>query len=639
MATLTAPSPSQDSLLATISRWAVALLALVAIATSSVGLILGAIELTYRDTIYPGLSVHGISIAGLTKAQAIDRLSAQFTYPQLPSFTFRYKDQSWTASPSQLGVQFEVSQTVDRAYAFGRSGNLSQDLQDQFSSWYSGNDLAPVVIYDQQHATDYLAGIASQIDAPPVEASLAITGIQVAVTPGQYGYTVNIDKTLQLITEPLRRLGSADTQLVIDEYKPGVMDASAQAAIAQQILSQPLVLTVDQPHDGDPGPWTFTPEQLATLLTIQRVDDSAGARYEVALNAAQLQPFLETLAPKLELKPRDARFFFNDDTKELNIIPGKEAIDGRTLNVAATLQSINAQVVTGAHSIPLVFDIQKPQIGNDTKAADLGITGLVSSQVTYYAGSSAERANNIAVGAAAFHGILIPPGGTFSFDTWLGDISLDTGFSEALIIFGGRTIQGVGGGICQVSTTAFRAAWFGGYPIVERHSHAYQVHWYDHGTGVTPAGNTSWNGSGLDATIFSPVADMQFVNDRASWLLIETYIYGNNQVQFKFYSNDDGRQVTVDQVHVSDVVPAPPDKYEVNPDLAEGEIKQTDYAADGANTSVHRVVVKDGQTLYDDTLQTHYLPWQAVWDYGPGTTLPVPVDENGIVITDPTPAP
>ncbi len=611
MTTLTAPA--QESPFAALARWLTALAAVFAIAASSAGIALGTLEVHYAETIYPGMTVYGIDLSGLTRAEAIDRLSSQFTYPQSPSFTFRYNDRAWTATPAQLGVTFAVQETVDRAYAYGRSGDWWLDFQDQFWSWYEGADIAPVVVYDPTRAADYLQGIAKEIDTPPVEASLSVNGTQVVVTPGQFGYTVNVEKTLALIADPIQRLGTADVALIIDEYKPGVLDASAQAAIAQRILSQPLTLTNADPRPGDPGPWTFEQAQLATMLIIQRVEDANGARYEVALDASQLAPFLETLAPQLEVKSQNARFIFNDETRELEVIPGQEAIDGRVLDVAATVQTINAQAVQGAHTIPLVFNIIKPQIGNDTQAADLGITGLVpgGDQITYFAGSGPERQNNIRVGASAFHGVLIPPGGTFSFNEVLGDISLDTGFSEALIIYAGRTIKGVGGGICQVSTTAFRAAFFGGYPIVERHSHAYRVGYYERGFGP-----------GLDATIFSPVADFKFINDRQAWLLIETYVYNNQTLQFKFYSADDGRKVTVSAPEVKNVVPAPQDKYEENADLKEGEIKQVDWAAPGSDTTVWRKVERDGQVLWEDVIKTHYLPWQAVFQYGPGATLP-----------------
>ncbi|MBM4422115.1 MAG: hypothetical protein FJ030_01830 [Chloroflexi bacterium] len=620
MATITAPA--QEPPFAFIGRMLAGMASVAAIALSSAGIALGIAQILYANSIYPGVTVHGIDLSGLNRAQAVEKLSREFAYPQTPAFIFRYHDHSWTTTPAQLGVAFAVEETASRAFAYGRSGDWWPDLQDQFWAWYEGTDIAPIVVYDPARATATLGDIASEVDTPSVEASLTVTGTQVVVTPGQFGYTVNIAATLEQIAEPIRALGGADVTLVIDEHKPAVLDASAQAAIAERILSQPLTLTVSEPRPGDPGPWAFPQDQLATMLIIQRVEEANSARYEVALDSSRLAPFLETLAPQLEVKPKNARFIFNDDTRELEVIPGFEPVDGRTLDVAATLQNINAQAVQGAHTIPLVFIITPPEVGNHTTAADLGITGLVSDQLTYFVGSSAERQNNIRVGAAAFHGILIPPGGMFSFNEWLGDISLDTGFSEALIIYAGRTIKGVGGGICQVSTTAFRAAFFGGYPIMERHSHAYRVGYYERGFGP-----------GLDATIFSPVADFQFTNDRNAWLLIETYIYANQTLQFKFYSADDGRKVTVSAPEVKNIVTHPPDRYEENPELKEGEIKKVDFEADGADTTVWRKVERDGQVLWEDVIKTHYLPWQAVFQYGPGTQLSVTLNEKGEVVT------
>ena len=633
MASISAPLPSQESPLASVARWLSAAACLLVIVASCAGIALGIFQLAYAHSVYPGVTAGGVDLSGLSRTEAIDLLSRSFAYTRTPAFTFRDRDKTWQATPGELGATFAVEATADRAFAYGRSGDLWADAQDQFWAWYEGADIAPIVQFDPARAASYFDRIAAEVNTPTREASLTVNGTQVSVTPGAYGRTVNVPATVANFLEPLRVLGTADLPLVVDEYRPGVLDASEQAAIATAILSQPLTLVIDKPLPGDPGPWVFQPAQLASMLIIHRVEDANGARYEVALDAAQLTPFLDTVAPLVATTPQDARFTFNDDTHELDIIPGKEAHDGRALDVAATVQNINAQVVTGAHTIPLVFAITAPQIGNGAKAADLGITGLVSSQSTYFTGSSAERIGNIRTGAAAFLGVLIPPGGTFSFDTLLGDISLDTGFSEALIIYAGRTIKGVGGGICQVSTTAFRAAFFGGYPIMERHSHAYQVHYYDRGTGQTPAGPTSWNGPGLDATIFSPVVDFQFTNDRQAWLLIETYVYNNNQLQFKFYSADDGRQVTIDGPDITNVIPAPPDKYEENPDLATGEVKQVDYKEDGADTLVRRKVERDGKVLWEDAIRTHYLPWQAVYQYGPGTTLP-----EG-ALGEPTPTP
>jgi vancomycin resistance protein YoaR len=627
MSSLTAPS--SESFETVFARWLGGIFSMLVIVASCLGMFVGGFQIVYANSIYPGVSVHGINLSGLSREAAVDKLSREFTYATKTNFLLRDGDKTWNATPAQLGATFDVKTTADAAFAYGRSGKLDLDLIDQFWAWYEGNDIAPIITFDSNRGAAFLKTIATQIDRAAVEASLTVSGTDVKVTQGIFGRTVNPEKTLTKIIPSLRALTTTEVTLVIDEYRPAVMDATQQAALAKQILSQPLSLIIEKPNKGDPGPWVFDQRQLAAMLTINRVEDAQGARYVVGLDSKQLLPFLQTLAPKLETKTKDARYIFNDERKELVPLAGQEAVDGRELDSAATIKLINEKLLAGQHSVPLVFKITKPKLHNNVKAAELGITGLVSSQVTSFKGSSAERLNNIRTGAGQFHGVMIPPGGTFSFNEFLGDISLDKGFSEALIIYAGKTIKGVGGGICQVSTTAFRAAFFGGYPIVERHSHAYRVIYYERQT-------PSWTGPGLDAAIFSPDADFKFRNDREAWLLIETYILPSaGTVQFKFYSADDGRKVKVSPAEIRNEIPAPKDLYELDPKLKKDEIRQIDYSADGADTSVTRKVEKDGKTLFENTIKTHYLPWQAVFQYGPDSKLP----EGVIVAPTPTPKP
>jgi vancomycin resistance protein YoaR len=337
-----------------------------------------------------------------------------------------------------------------------------------------------------------------------------------------------------------------------------------------------------------------------------------------------LRTFLEPLVAELERPARNARFIFNDETRQLEVI--EPAFEERHLDVEATIAQINQELAKNVHTIPLVFQIKPPEVTAEATAGQLGISELVSEQSTYFVGSSVERINNIKVAAARFHGLLIPPNAVFSFNEHIGDVSLDTGFAEALIIYGGRTIRGVGGGVCQVSTTVFRAAYFGGFPIVERNSHAYRVGYYERGD--------TWRGPGLDATVFAPLVDFKFKNDTPYWLLMETYVNPNaSRITWKFYSTSDGREVMVNPPDVQNVVPAPEPVYEENPELAQGEIKQVDYAADGADVAVVRTITRDGIQINPDErpVRTHYQPWRAVFEYGPGT--------EGIPTPAPTPEP
>jgi vancomycin resistance protein YoaR len=216
----------------------------------------------------------------------------------------------------------------------------------------------------------------------------------------------------------------------------------------------------------------------------------------------------------------------------------------------------------------------------------------------------------------------VPPGGTFSMADVMGDVSLDTGYEEAWIIYGNRTIKGVGGGVCQVSTTLFRTVFFGGFPVVERHPHAYRVGYYEQNA----AGSHNTRMAGLDATVYVPVVDFKFTNDTPNWLLMETYtnVQGRS-LTWKFYSTSDGRSMDWDTSGLQNVEDPPEPLYQENPDLAKGEINQVDWAVEGADVSVDRTVYRDGEVYFEDSFITHYMPWRAIFEYGPGTKIP---DQN-----------
>ena len=285
------------------------------------------------------------------------------------------------------------------------------------------------------------------------------------------------------------------------------------------------------------------------------------------------------------------------------------------------------RLLRGEHSIPLVINEDQPRVASTATAQDLGITQLVSAQTSYFYGSSAERMQNIEAAASQFHGILVAPGETFSMGEHMGDVSLENGFAEALIIYGGRTIKGVGGGVCQVSTTLFRTVFNAGFPVVERIPHAYRVGYYEQ----TPAGGNDPSLAGMDATVYFPLVDFKFTNDTPYWLLMETYFNSAGSLTWKFYSTSDGRTVTWDTTGVTNVVPAPPPAFEENPELRKNEMKQVDWAANGADVTVTRTVMRDGGVLFQDDFTTHYQPWQAICQYGPDSKNPEKLaDEKNI---------
>jgi len=568
-------------------------------------LVLGS-RLIFAGQALPGVNAAGLDLGGMNRAEIEQALGATLSYPQQGALLLGDQGQHWTAHPAELGVTVDLAGMADRALAVGRSGNLLQNLAQQLSAWNQGHALPAVVVFDQAAGAAYLQRLAAQIDRPQIEASLGVDGLQIEMRPGQIGRRLDVQASLQALTPFVASMHDTSLELMVEETPPLVLDASEQAALARSMVEQPLTLQAE-----GAGPWVLDAQMLAGMLRFNLVQNPQGAQYQVGLDPAQLAAFLEPLAPVLERRPQNARFIFNDDTRQLDLL--QEAVVGRSLDIPASLQAIESGLQQNRHQLDLVFQLEQPTVPSTATAAELGISQAVSVVSTYFGGSSPERVNNIRTASSAFHGLLVAPGETLAMGDVLGDISLDKGYSEALIIFGDRTIKGVGGGVCQVSTTLFRAAFMGGFEIVERYPHAYRVGYYEQGPGSP--------GPGLDATVFVPLVDFRFTNDTPNWLLMETYIYGT-QLLWKFYSSSDGRQVQVSGPRISNEVDAPEPLYKENPDLDEGEIEQVDYQADGMDVVVTRTVTRDGQVLHEDVVKTHYLPWRAIFEYGPGTELP-----------------
>jgi len=256
--------------------------------------------------------------------------------------------------------------------------------------------------------------------------------------------------------------------------------------------------------------------------------------------------------------------------------------------------------------LTLTSSIINPEI---TLAASntYGIEEEIAVGKSDYTHSIPQRVHNVILAASKFNGVIIPKGETFSFDTAVGDISSISGYQPAYIIKDGKTVLGDGGGVCQVSTTLFRAALNAGLPIIDRNAHAYRVGYYENDSKP-----------GLDATVFSPTVDLKIKNDTPASILIETEIdKENNLLYFHFYGKKDGRTAQVSNFALWDIVPAPPPMYQDDPTLKKGVVKQTDFAAAGAKASFsYKVVDAAGKTKIDQTFYSNYQAWKASYLVG-----------------------
>ncbi|MBN1247167.1 MAG: VanW family protein [Anaerolineae bacterium] len=600
------------------SRLLVVLTAIEVIAVVAIGWMLGP---GLDQRLLPGVWVWDASLGGMTVEEAAARLETTLPLHQPSIVLLGPEEQRWALSPADLGMSVNAEATLAQAYRVGHEQVGREVFAERIDVILNGTHLSPVLTWDADLARGVLNAVANELTLPAQDAAVRLQGAQVILEPGKVGRRMEVSATLQALLPALHALEPLEMVAPVTELPPAIDDAQAQVAIhiAEEMLAEPLTLLLSDPGEGDPGPWEIPPDVLAKMMTIHVQADQVS----VALDQAALAQQLGTLATALYRAPVDATFEFNTDTLEMTVTSSSRT--GREMDVAASVQKVNEMLRAGEHWVPLVIKTIEPEVPDTLTAEDLGIRELVAVGESYFTGSSSARDSNIRLGASKFDGVLIAPGEVFSFNEHLGDVTPEAGYDESYVIIGNRTVPGVGGGICQVATTAFRAAYFGGYPIIERWPHAYRVGYYEIG-GFGP---------GFDATIYSPVVDFRFQNDTPHHLLITTEVdAANSRLRFLFYSTDIGREVEQIGPEWGDPVSPGPPVYEYDASLPAGTVRKLESAHDGLSAVLGRVVRDaDGNVLYEDEFVSDFIPWPTRYAFGPGYVPPA----NAEVVGTPEP--
>lgn len=330
--------------------------------------------------------------------------------------------------------------------------------------------------------------------------------------------------------------------------------------------------------------------------------------YTSSLN--NIHTLLDPIQKAVHIEPIDALFKIENN----KVIAFKQSSDGATIDfnvLQSQIEKVIPTIVKGEKenfTFKIPIKILKPTVSTD-KANNLGIVEEIGEGTSLFGHSIPGRIHNVALAASKINGVLVAPGEEFSFDKNLGDVSQYTGYQQAYIIQNGKTVLGDGGGVCQVSTTLFRAVLNSGLPITDRTAHAYRVGYYEEDSPP-----------GLDATVYYPTVDLKFKNDTNNYILIvSTTDLDNLKLTFTLYGKKDGRQVTLTTPIVTNQISAPPDLYQDDPTLPVGQVKQVDFAANGATVIFSRTVTRDGKPIIQDTYKSIYQPWKAIFLRGTKT--------------------
>lgn len=324
-----------------------------------------------------------------------------------------------------------------------------------------------------------------------------------------------------------------------------------------------------------------------------------------SMSEKKLSELIKPIKIQIDKRPVNAEFKFESG----RVTAFKPSQNGRAINtelLSERMRDKTLAVISSKKAVSLVIPIPvktlEPEIETE-EANKFGIKELIGTGSSLFYHSIPNRIYNLQLAANRLNGVLIKPGEVFSFNKSLGDVSAFTGYKQAYVIQNGKTVLGDGGGVCQVSTTFFRALLNAGLPIIERNPHAYRVGYYE--LDSSP---------GVDAAIYTPTVDLKFKNDTANYILVQSEVDLNNlSLKFYLYGTKDGRTTSIGNPVIYNQSPAPAAEYQDDPTLPIGTIKQIDFAAPGASVYFTRTVTKDGKKILEDKFISNYRPWRAVF--------------------------
>ena len=487
-----------------------------------------AIRLAYIGKVMPGVTANGVYLGGLSTEDAIQELNTQTSKYRTQPIEVVALGQKQNISAEQFGIAYNNTNAAKLAIDTAREGWPHQMLIDQFV--YLIGQGRPITSVDID--TNKLSSIALDINSKGAKevknAQFVVTNGELVIEDSQRGNRLDYLRMPQALEGFYGTQQTGVFAMPTLNVDPPLNTAilNVQKNIIEPFEKQPLVISYGAKS------WPLGTNTIISWLTATSSNQPVNKnllteQYHLRKPTDQLyydkkavSDYISSLSPQINVVPVDA---------QLTISGGKATVfrtsqDGRTLDVEKSTGEIMQKLSTGTNTpTTLSVALTKAEVSDDN-IDKLGIKELISEGVSYFPGSPSNRIQNIRVGTSKFNGVLVKPGEAFSFNKYLGEVSAATGYAEGIVILENKEEKQYGGGLCQVSSTAYRAALLAGLPILSRTNHAFAVSYYTEPYGVP----------GVDATIYLPCPDMQFRNDTGNHILIQTELTGTT-LRFRFY--------------------------------------------------------------------------------------------------------
>ena len=565
----------------------------------------GGVALSHADSVMPGVSVAGVPLGGLSRADAIARLESQLPSLAAGSLTLRADGRLIRVPYDQLGIGYDLDATVDAALSVARSGDPLADGIARLRTLAHPSALSGAILTHDPAAVDGLVGdVVQRFDRQPQDATVTLKRpATFAVTAAIEGLAIDQLALTESITAALvaPAPGGVSIDVLITRTSPAIStdQAAVAAASAFRISSNPLRLR------GGGKPVVLDRADLAGVVTFGSADQSGLA---AGIDRQAVRKLLRPVVAQVAREPRDASFLYGP-SGVVGVVAGEP---GRRLHLQASVANVMAaleQRVAGSPKLRAALAVGVVKPGLTTKEAEkvAPVMRPLSSWTTYYVpGEGNFWGANINIPAQDLDGRVIAPGEWFEFWQGIGPVTLEHGYGYGGAIIGGRSVANgaLAGGICSTSTTLFNAAMRAGLEIGQRVNHSYYIERYP---------------VGLDATVFKTdtyETDMTFRNDTDSPILIRSYT-GSGFVRFDIWGVPNGRTVTLSAPTTSNYGTAI-ETTVFNPDLAPGTSLRVEYPHNGFDAVVTRWVRDaNGNLIHEDTWYSHYRTVNGITQVGP----------------------
>lgn len=546
----------------------------------------------YLDGKLPrGTVISGVKIGFLNKTEAEKALLLEEELFLNKEINISLKEKTAISTMKDLGVEFLTKETLEKLQVIDSKNKIFPD----FSLEGETKDL--ILKIDSKKLINELDLKLKIKEFYPKSAIFSVDEKgNLFVRDGEAGYVIKEEKLIKEIEKQTKNLTLIDLKIEISPAPPEKNKDDIEKERPEMINKLSKIVTFKDPIYRDN--WYVKPLKRIDWVGFEwreKTNENGEIQKFISVKIKQekLNEFLDAEVSKwLDAEPDDVNVFTNEKGEVVIEGVGK---DGMKIQREQLLADFENAINEGVTEIKVPIEMLTPKITVSEDLQKLGVRERLSVGHTSYYGSPVNRKFNIKTGSEKFNGKLIKPGEEFSFNKNLGKVDASTGYRKELVIKPEGTIPEYGGGICQVSTTMYRAILFAGLPVVERNEHSYAVSYY-----------SQVLGHGLDATIYLGGADLRFTNDTENAILVQTFVDKDNELYFIFYGTSDGRSVEMKGPEISAQTKHGEPIYEKTKDLPKGQTKQVEKAHNGFDVLWKRIITfKDG-TKKEENIKTHY---------------------------------